>query len=232
LSDDFILAISHSGILSSVLDEEGIVGELRAEIINCFAENNPHDLAAICRSNSLSSELTTTLSGLVGIYGDPADALERIKSLCGGRANEAVDQLGELVALLVDSKYSSMFKIDTSLVSTSDYYGGFIFKGFLSGVCESVLTGGQYGKLLRRMGRRSDAIGFAIYLDRLELLEKNPTEYDVDFILLYSDDTDASAVARKAAELTALGKSVSAQKAIPSKLRAGAIIDLKGDSAK
>lgn len=232
LSDDYILAISHPGILSAVLDSEKVSDGVRSEIIACFAEKNKHDLIKLCERESLSPALTATLSELIGIYGEPAEAVERIKSLCGDAAAEAADKLGQLIALLSDSKHAGRLKIDTSLVSTSDYYGGFIFKGFLSGACESVLTGGQYGKLLRRMGRRSDAVGFAIYLDRLELLEKNQPEYDVDVLLLYSEETDVSAVAKKTAALTASGKSVSAQKAIPSKLRAKEIIDLTGGDKK
>mgnify|MGYP002508408610 CR=1 FL=1 len=82
-----------------------------------------------------------------------------------------------------------------------------------------VLTGGQYGKLLRRMGRRSDAVGFAIYLDRLELLEKNLPEYDVDVLLLYKESDDPAKVAAKASLLVKEGFSVSCQKSVPEKLR-------------
>ncbi len=38
----------------------------------------------------------------------------------------------------------------------------------MEGLPDSVLTGGQYDRLMRKMGRRSRAIGFAVYLDRLE----------------------------------------------------------------
>ena len=232
LSDDFILAISHPGILSAVLDSENIVGSVRSDIVRCFSEKNCHDLIKLCAEQSLSPKVTDILSELIGIYGSPAASLDRISSLCGDLAGDAITELKRLVSLLGGTAYAEKFRLDSSLVSNSDYYGGFIFKGFLSGVGESVLTGGQYGKLLRRMGRRSDAIGFAIYLDRLELLSARQQEFDVDVLLLYSDNTDVSAVAAKAAELTAMGKSVSAQKAIPSKLRPGEIIDMKGDSAK
>ena len=232
LSDDFILAISHPGIISAILASEGVDDGFCAEIISCFAEKNRHDLIKLCRDGAVSEKLTGLLSELIGIYCLPSEAIERIEALCGDVACDAIGELKALVSLLKNTKHASKVKIDMSLVSSADYYGGFIFKGFLSGVCESVLTGGQYGKLLRRMGRRSDAIGFAIYLDRLELLTDGSSEYDVDVLLLYSESTDASAVAAKAAELTAMGKSVSAQKAIPSKLRAREIIDLKGGLTK
>lgn len=232
LSDDYILAISQPGILSAILDSVGVGGSARQRIISCFSEKNVHDLASVCRDCGVDGETSRILTELVGVYGDIEGAMSSIESLCAEKAPEAVTSLRALTDLISDSDFADRIRIDTSLVSDSDYYGGFIFKGFLSGVCESVLTGGQYGKLLRRMGRRSDAVGFAIYLDRLEELDRSASGYDVDVLLLYSEDCDASAIARKTAELTASGRSVSAQKAIPRKLRYRELIKLEGGCEK
>ena len=78
------------------------------------------------------------------------------------------------------------------------------------------------------MGRKSGAIGFALYLDLLEAIEKDTREYDVDVLLIYSNKTDPSLVCAKAQELIAQGKSVSAQKAIPEKLRYKELCDISG----
>ena len=52
-----------------------------------------------------------------------------------------------------------------------------LIKGFIEGVASSVISGGQYDKLMRRMGRRSNACGFAVYLDELDRLpEQNFSE--------------------------------------------------------
>ena len=58
--------------------------------------------------------------------------------------------------------------IDFSVVSDLKYYNGIIFNGFVSGIPSSVLLGGQYDKLMKRMGRSSKGIGFAVYLDCIE----------------------------------------------------------------
>ena len=63
-------------------------------------------------------------------------------------------------------------QIDFSVVSDRGYYNGVIFKGFVSGVPDSVLSGGRYDKLLHRMKRSSKAVGFAVYLDKLERVEE------------------------------------------------------------
>jgi len=228
LSGDFILAVSHLGILSAVLDGYSLSGAIRSSVIGCFAEKNAHDLKNVCRESGVADSVTDLLCELMGIYGSADESVEKLTNLCGDVAAEPIKELRALTDLLSHTEQADSIRVDMSLVSDTEYYNGFIFKGFLSGICESVLTGGQYGKLLRRMGRRSDAIGFAIYLDRLEELDRHAPEYDVDVLLLYSPDTDPSEVAKKTALLVSEGKSVSAQKAVPVKLRYKELIELKG----
>ena len=230
LSDDCILAVSHLGILSAVLDSIAFPANARSELTGLFAEKNSHELSLLCEREGVSAESTALLCELTKVYGDADSALKAIETLCGAVAGEAIAELRALTDIISATEHAGCVRIDMSLVSDSDYYNGFVFKGFLSGICESVLTGGQYGKLLRRMGRRSDAIGFAIYLDRLEGLDREANEWDVDALLLYGEDTNTSAVAKKTAELVSQGLSVSAQKAIPPKLRYRTLIKLEGGS--
>ena len=68
--------------------------------------------------------------------------------------------------------------------------------------------------------------------DRQQLLENLPgreRESDVDVLLLYPDGADAAAVAAKVQELQAAGKTVSAQKTIPEKLRYKTLCRLEGE---
>ena len=61
-------------------------------------------------------------------------------------------------------------QLDFSLVSNLNYYNGILFRGFVEGIPDSVLSGGQYDKLMRKMGKESRAIGFAVYLEELARL--------------------------------------------------------------
>ena len=94
-----------------------------------------------------------------------------------------------------------------------------MFRGFLSGISESVLAGGQYDKLMQKLERRSGAIGFALYLDLLEQLPTEKSGWDVDVLLVYDAATPKKAVMETVSRLTWEGKTVSAQKNIPQKLR-------------
>ena len=47
----------------------------------------------------------------------------------------------------------SKISIDFSLVGNMKYYNGIAIKGFIEGVPQSVISGGQYDNLMKKMGR-------------------------------------------------------------------------------
>ena len=69
-----------------------------------------------------------------------------------------------------------------------------------------------------RGSRGSGAVGFAVYLDQLERLEDGGA-YDVDVLLLYGPGDSPAAVAGRAGELLAQGKSVRTEREAPQGLR-------------
>ena len=76
------------------------------------------------------------------------------------------------------------------------------------------LQGGQYDNLLRKMGKTSGAIGFAVYLDLLDELESKSADYDTDAILLYDDTTALADVMCAVSGLVADGVRVLAAKTV------------------
>ena len=234
ISDSFALDISHMGILSAMLDEITPDTDTRREIARCISEKNTHDLTRICTEAGVTPEETATLCDFVGIYGDMDTVLERLAPLA--RRYEAVSvAIAELTALrdhLKATPYAHRIRFDFSIINDMSYYNGVVFCGYLDGICECVLSGGQYNKLMKRMGRKSGAIGFALYLDLLEGLEQSSAAYDVDVLVLYDATTPASSVAGSVSALRAEGKTVSAQRAIPEKLRYATLCDLRKEGAR
>jgi len=234
VSERFALDISHMGILSAMLDEISSDTDVRLEIARCISEKNTHDLARICAEASISSEDTAALCDFVGIYGDMDTVLTRLSPLA--RRFEAVSvAISELTTLrdyLKTTPYADRIRFDFSIINDMSYYNGVVFCGYLDGICECVLSGGQYNKLMKRMGRRSGAIGFALYLDLLEGLEQSSPAYDADVLVLYDATTPTATVAGTVAALRAQGKTVSAQRAIPEKLRYATLCDLRKEGAK
>ena len=124
--------------------------------------------------------------------------------------------------------FGGKIKFDFSAVSDMNYYNGIVFKGYINGLSQSVLTGGQYDNLLYKMGRKSGAIGFAIYLDLLEDLPNEKQMFDVDVLLLCDDDTNNKILASTVNEIVASGKTVSVQNDDFGKIRYKELKDIRG----
>ncbi|MBE7068144.1 MAG: hypothetical protein E7381_02465 [Clostridiales bacterium] len=212
ISEHFVLDISHIGILASVLEEIGLGEEFNRETMRLLSEKNVHETRALCERRGVTQAETDKLLTIVGSYGNMRAVLQKIQPLCQTpKAQEAYKELAVLCDLLEKNGYGDNARFDFSVINDMKYYNGIVFKGFIDGVCEGVLSGGRYDKLLQSMGRKSNAIGFAVYLDLLEGFQKRKTEYDVDALVLYDESTDTAMLAQQIDALTKSGESVRAQ---------------------
>ncbi len=234
VSPHFVLDVSHLGLLSALMDDISPSESFRREVATYMAEKNTHDLARACTEAGISEEDTATLCAFVGIHGDMDSVLARLAPIADRHpaAAPALDRLTALRDHLASTPYADRIRFDFSIINDMNYYNGVVFCGYLDGICEGVLSGGQYTKLMHRMGRRSGAIGFALYLDLLEGLADTRPAYDVDVLLLYDAHTSPAAVTAKVEELRIAGKTVSAQRAVPPKLRYATTVDLREEGAR
>lgn len=232
IGGEFVLDVSHMGVVSALLEDASDDEEFKRKIMHCIGEKNRHEIASICREYEVSDEKAEMISSFIGIYGKPDDVLEKLtKFVLSNKAQYAVCELAEIWKVISQTELADKINFDFSIVNDMNYYNGIVFTGFLEGIPESVLSGGQYDKLMKKMGKKSKAIGFAVYLDLLEQLKSESKEYDVDVLLIYDESTDIKVICKKAEELRLQGKSVSAQKAVPSKLRYTQAIDLSNGGA-
>lgn len=227
LSSDFALDISHLGILSKVLSAASSDVAFVREATALIAEKNKHELSALCQRFAVEEKYEAIISELASVYGEPSEVLPRLLPICRlVGATDAYDELSALCDMLADGGDADKIRIDFSVVNDMNYYNGVVFKGFLKGVPDGILAGGEYGMLMHRMGKAAGAIGFAIYLDMLEEIREPMREYDVDALVIYPDGFDAKELIALKKKLADEGKSVSMQRAIPEKLRYKEIIRL------
>ena len=109
--------------------------------------------------------------------------------------------------------------LDFSVVNDLEYYHDLVFRGYVAGAPSCVLSGGRYDRLLQRMGKRGGAIGFAVYLDRLEAVGRPRAEFDADTLICYSSDADALLAVSTAEALRAAGETVRVEAQAPQSLR-------------
>ena len=169
LGKNAVLVLSDLDILHCFLDEIGLLPEEKQKLLRCVGEKNLHEIKSICDTWNVPAEKTERLKKLLSLYGESEKVLPELEKLCAGTAaGETLNQMKTLISRLKESRGTVRTEIDFSLVSDGNYYNGIVFKGYLEGVPERVLSGGRYDRLMEKMGKKAKAIGFAVYLDALE----------------------------------------------------------------
>lgn len=170
LGTQTILSLSHVGLIRHALEKSGLPASARVQALDCLRRKREQELRALCQTHGADEKLPVALLR--------ARELSNLEGLMEPD-NEAWQALRQIIGLLPAERV----RLDFSLGNDMKYYSGLVFKGYVRGVPNSVLSGGQYDRLLEHMGKNARAIGFAVYLDQLERLDE-ADEWDVDTLLL------------------------------------------------
>lgn len=143
-----VLDVSDAGLVASLLPDS----QNRNEILKCLAEKNIHGLISLGASEEIVR--------LAELEGSPEKSLPALEEITGTNSLRILREL---------EGYHDEIRIDFSVVGSLSYYNGIVFRGFIEGIPESILSGGQYDSLMSLMGHKnSKAVGFAVYLDLIE----------------------------------------------------------------
>ena len=215
ISDKYVLDLSHMGLISSVLD--GINDETKKLILKYISEKNSHDLVSLCEKENINS---TIIKALISVSGNVAEIKEKLEAIPFPESSkDALAEIYEIADVLKSLPECEHIRFDFSIINDMNYYSGIVFKGYIEGIPTGILAGGRYDLLMSKMGKKSAAIGFAVYLDFLERYMEESKEYDTDILLLYNDTDSISAVLNTVSALTSQGNRVLAQTCVPENLK-------------
>ncbi|MGN1108837.1 MAG: ATP phosphoribosyltransferase regulatory subunit, partial [Oscillospiraceae bacterium] len=186
--EDFRLEIGESGIFRTVVDDLDLPEE-QAELIHSLIE---------------SKNYPALNEALSGVTGNAAEACRALPSLFGEsevfdaagkymyspELKEKLNYLHGIYEALCSMGYSGKIRVDLGLAHKKNYYTGILFRGYVEGYGQPVLSGGRYDTLLGDFGRNAAAVGFAVnveaaakvYLKRLEAPLMKPAD-----VLVYSE---------------------------------------------
>lgn len=209
ISESFVLDISHLGLVSSVLKAAGLTDSMSKEILVYIGEKNIPAVVSSCEKWGIKKDFTEKIVSLISHCGPLKDAAEKFSAFCiNDECTSFYNELLEISEILTSAGLGDNVKIDFSVVNDMNYYNGIVFRGYIEGVPTGILSGGQYDRLMAKMGKKNKAIGFAIYLDMLERLYTPKKEFDADVLLCYGDDVSYIDVFKKAQDIVASGKTV------------------------
>lgn len=177
IGEEAVLDLSHMGIVSAVVDELGLSPDESQAVFKCIGEKNIHEMCHICECAEVPKNETEQLCQLMAIHGEPETILPELRMLLSKPVfQKQLDLLEKVTGSFFDERLKKMLRIDFSVVNNMKYYNGIVFKGFVKGIPTSLLSGGQYDGLMKKMHRPHQAIGFAVYLDELNRLKKNDVQ--------------------------------------------------------
>ncbi|MCL2068354.1 MAG: ATP phosphoribosyltransferase regulatory subunit [Oscillospiraceae bacterium] len=184
----FVLDVSHLGFVSGMLDSMGLPSAAQQQSLAAIHAKSAHELGAVLSDAGIADDHAEKLLALCEMRGVLGEILPKLDRLClNNSMRDAVDELSQLHAALCRNGHTDKVFLDFSVVGDFDYYNGLLFTGYVQGVPKAVLSGGRYDNLLRRMGKKSRAIGFAVDLSGLNLYHKSGRTYDFDAMISYED---------------------------------------------
>ena len=220
ISADYILDVSHMGLVEGLLDAAGLEGSERDTVLGFIKSKNVTAIMRLADTKDGYAEAFKTIIEMTQAYMPLSTSLERIRSIANTeKLQAAYDELAGICSVLSIYGLTSRVYFDFSVVNDCNYYDGIIFKGFINGVPDSILSGGRYDRLLEKMGKACGAIGFAVYLDRLERFGSDTNKYDTDVLFVYDSDSDVSAVTNVVRELIESGKTVMTARTVDKSVR-------------
>ncbi len=212
ISKKYVLDISHMGFVSAFLESICSSVVVRDEIVGLMGDKNIHGIRALCEKQGISAESCEDFCTLTKLYGPVTKCVDLLLPLI--RSDEmraAYEELSALVDIIRIYGFDDKVYLDFSIVNDMSYYNGIIFRGFIDGIPAGVLSGGRYDNLLKKMGKNSGAIGFAVYLDLLERFGDEGESFDVDVLLTYEEGASPKDIIDAVKLLSSYKKSVKVQ---------------------
>ena len=163
LSDDFVLDLSHQGFVNAVVSQYDFPDE--REVLNAINQKNSDELKKLCSDSDF-----VKLSYAFTNKGEAFSVAEKIARSTA--AKESLNELKKVCEYCEKMGYGDKINVDFSLSNATGYYSGIVMRGYMGGIAERVLSGGQYDLLVKRMHKNAGALGFAVYLDKLERIEE------------------------------------------------------------
>ena len=209
ISHNYLLDISHMGLVEGMIESAGISEEYTNDILKLMSAKNIPAIRAFCASCGVSSEMTDNICELTEMYLPIRAAIKKANGMrWGEKAGRALAELEKIADAMESYGIGDKLYLDLSVINDMSYYDGVIFNGFIKGIPDSVLSGGRYDRLLSRLGKGMSAIGFAVYLDKLERFENVDPGYDVDIMLTYDSNVELNTVINTVEKLVSEGNTV------------------------
>lgn len=200
--DNFKISLNQIEIFNGLLAASGLTEAEKQQVRQLVERKDLVELGRVLNNSRIDEELKETIARLPVLHG----GVEILKQLGmiekNRRASQAVAELMKVYEDLQAYGVDDHIVIDMGVLRGLDYYTGIVFEGYSSELGYGLLGGGRYDNLLNQFGFACPATGFAIGMDRLALVLKEPDEEPAHYLV---GGTDWKRIVEKAQELRGQG---------------------------
>ncbi|HAX03728.1 MAG: hypothetical protein A2Y45_08585 [Tenericutes bacterium GWC2_34_14] len=165
LDVDYVVELSDTRFLDFMMSELNLNEKEQNEFKDILFRKSSYDLMRFTESKTMSKAMSLLLDNIFSLQGSIEDVEKKMSKLYFNEVIQSIfNDLKKRLALVNRKK---KWMVDLSLVSTYDYYEGILFKGFIHGSNNAVLSGGRYDPLTEQYGKKIPAIGFTLNTQEL-----------------------------------------------------------------
>lgn len=168
-NSEYKLEIGHAGFFDALVSEYSLDENDKENLRNYIAAKNSGEYPfSTALNNSKAVELASVLQRLFG----GVEVIEKAEALVVNNkaANDILNYIKSVVQIFIDAGYGDRIIIDLGIVQKINYYTGLVFRGYVEGIGEAVLSGGRYDNLLSGFGSELSACGFGLNISELSAL--------------------------------------------------------------
>lgn len=168
--NDFRFTLGNAAYLQATLRELALTDADDAALRDAIRRKNTPALAQRLATLNLDALHQRALAQLPTLWGN-TDVLDR--AVCvNDDASAAVERLREVVTRLARFGLADFITLDLAENRGMAYYTGVLFEGFVRGLGFAVASGGRYDHLIAHFGYDIPAVGFAIGVERVMMLQR------------------------------------------------------------
>jgi len=173
--EEFRVDIGHVGIFRHLLTSLPLQEEAKQTVKRLVKQRDFVALQNFWEATNLTHHPVTHIFLRFPFLRGKREVLEEAETLFPHPEwHRTLHYLSELWTKLSDFGYEEYLTINLGLIRDFDYYSGVIWEGFSPHLGYPLLAGGRYDELFQILGKDLPACGFALFLERLVQVLKQP----------------------------------------------------------
>lgn len=192
---NFKIEIGEVNFFKSAIEKLNLSNEEKILLSELIENKKIQELNSLLENLNLDSNIKDTFCKLPFIFGDGIEVLNMYKDIAfNENMLESINSLESLAYKLESLGYKEYITFDLGITPRVNYYTGIIFRGFIEGSGNVVLSGGRYDDLIKSAENEFKAIGFSINVDELINILPANLEIKSKFKIFFNKEKEIEAI--------------------------------------